>query len=123
LPDEASRTLVRRAFSLGELECAYAEFSAAFAPLADQLGKVRRIDDFEALAVRVLLIHRFRRIVLRDPGIPSAYLPPRWPGLAARETTRSLWRTLFAQSERWLDAKARSPDGELPARAGTAHGF
>ncbi len=123
LPDEASRNLVRQAFSLGEIEREYAEFSAAYAPLADQLGKVRRIDGFEALAVRVLLIHRFRRIVLRDPGIPSAYLPPRWPGLAARETARSLWRTLLAQSERWLDANARSPDGELPPRAGSAPGF
>lgn len=120
LPDEAAKTLVSQAFALEEIENEYAEFSAAYAPL---IGKARRVGGFDALALRVLLIHRFRRIVLRDPGIPSRYLPPRWPGLAARETAGSLWRALFAESERWLDANARSPDGALPPRMKSAPGF
>ncbi len=120
LPDEAAETLVSQAFALEEIENEYAEFSTVYAPL---IGKVRQVDGFDALALRVLLIHRFRRIVLRDPGIPSRYLPPRWPGLAARETARTLWRALFAESERWLDANARSPDGALPPRTKFAPGF
>lgn len=120
LADEASRKLVSQAFALAEIEREYAAFSAAYAPL---VGKVGRIGGFDALALRVLLVHRFRRIVLRDPGIPSRYLLPRWPGLVARETAAALWRALFAQSERWLDANARSPEGDLPPRVRSAPGF
>ena len=123
LPDEASKTLVSQAFALEEIESEYAEFTAAYAPLIGQVGKLRRVDGFDALALRVLLIHRFRRIVLRDPGIPSRFLPPRWPGLAAREAARTLWRALFPESERWLDANARAPDGDLPPRVRSAPGF
>lgn len=123
LPDEAAKTLVSRAFALEEIENEYAAFAAAYAPLIGRLARLRQVDGFDALALRVLLIHRFRRIVLRDPGIPSRYLAPRWPGLAAREVARTLWRALFAQSERWLDANGRSPDGVLPPRARSAPGF
>jgi phenylacetic acid degradation operon negative regulatory protein len=123
LPDEAARKLVKEAFDLAGIEREYSEFVASYAPLAGDLGAVRRIGDFDALALRVLLVHRFRRIALRDPGIPSRYLAPRWPGIVARETARASWRALFAPSERWLDANARSPRGELPPRQRSAPGF
>lgn len=123
LPDEAARRLVSRAFALGDLEREYEAFSAACAPLLADLSALARIGGFDALALRVLLIHRFRRIVLRDPGVPSRYLPPRWPGIVAREAASALWRALLAPSERWLDAHARSPDGELPSRSRAAPGF
>jgi phenylacetic acid degradation operon negative regulatory protein len=123
LPDEAARKLVKEAFALAEIEREYSRFLVSYAPLAGDLGEVRRIADFDALALRVLLIHRFRRIALRDPGIPSRYLAPRWPGIVARETAGALWRALFAPSERWLDQNARSPGGELPPRQPSAPGF
>jgi phenylacetic acid degradation operon negative regulatory protein len=123
LPDEAARKLVRQAFAFGDIERDYEAFSAACAPLLGDLGALARVGGFDALALRVLLIHRFRRIVLRDPGVPSRYLPSRWPGIVAREAAAALWRALFAPSERWLDAHARSPEGELPPRAPSAPGF
>jgi phenylacetic acid degradation operon negative regulatory protein len=123
LSEEEARKLVKEVFSLGEIEREYSAFLASFASLAGDLGAIRRIADFDALALRVLVIHRFRRIVLRDPGIPARYLAPRWPGVVARETARALWRALLAPSERWLDANARSPGGELPPRQRSAPGF
>ena len=123
LPDDAARKLVGQAFDLADIEREYQDFSAAYAPLIRRLAESAPPDGLDALALRVLVIHRFRRIVLRDPGIPSRYLPPRWPGLAARETARTLWRALFAPSEQWLDANARAPGGALPARTRGAAGF
>jgi len=38
----------------------------------------------EARLVRLMLVHEFRRIVLRDPFLPEAVLPKDWPGSPAR---------------------------------------
>ena len=38
----------------------------------------------DALVARTLLIHAFRRVVLRDPGLPRDLLPADWQGDAAR---------------------------------------
>lgn len=123
LSDQASRDLVSQTFALGEIERDYRDFTQAFAPFAGDRAKLGRIVGIEAVALRALLIHRFRRIVLRDPGVPSLYLPPAWPGLAARQTARTVWRALLPQSERWLDDNARAPEGALPPRSSSAPSF
>jgi phenylacetic acid degradation operon negative regulatory protein len=63
----------------------------------------------------VLLIHEFRRIVLRDPGLPAALLPVDWPGAAARQLAGQLYRKLVAESEAYLGANAQDEKGPLPA--------
>jgi phenylacetic acid degradation operon negative regulatory protein len=117
LPDAEARLLVARAYDLAALEADYATFSAAFARVRENLEAGRKVAGLEAVAMRVLVIHAFRRIVLRDPMIPARYLPEEWPGLAARATAASIWRALIRPSEAWLDANAASAYGPLPPRA------
>jgi phenylacetic acid degradation operon negative regulatory protein len=117
LPTEKARELVRRAFDLAALREDYARFVAAFAPVHASLCAGRKLTGLDALAMRVFVIHRFRRIVLRDPGLPAPYLPENWPGIAARETAGAIWRALFRPSEAWLDANAASASGSLPPRS------
>jgi phenylacetic acid degradation operon negative regulatory protein len=38
----------------------------------------------DALLARILLVHEFRRIVLKDPFLPQAMVPADWPGEKAR---------------------------------------
>jgi len=52
---------------------------------------------------RILLIHHYRRVVLRDPLLPTALLPPDWPGQAARRLCGEIYRGLLPASEQWLD--------------------
>ncbi len=117
LPDAEARLLVERVFDLAALGGDYQRFVAAFAPLRESLGAGRKLTGIDALAMRVFVIHCFRRIVLRDPLIPSPYLPEDWPGIAARETAAAIWRALFRASEAWLDANAASAYGPLPPRS------
>jgi phenylacetic acid degradation operon negative regulatory protein len=109
------RALAAAAWKLGPLADAYRGFIARFAPLDRALGRSDGIDDDDALTARILLIHEFRRIVLRDPGLPAALLPADWPGAAARQLAGRLYRKLAAESERYLDAHAQDEKGPLPA--------
>ena len=71
LPDADARLLVARAFDLVALGEDYEKFVAAFAPVREDLEAGGKFAGLEALAMRTLVIHAFRRIVLRDPMIPA----------------------------------------------------
>jgi phenylacetic acid degradation operon negative regulatory protein len=62
-----------------------------------------------AMAARTLLIHDWRRIVLRDPDLPAALLPDDWAGSAALELVRPLYAGLVEASEQWLDQAGLPP--------------
>lgn len=102
---EAIRTPpgIERLWALDELASAYEALSRELAPLADALDAGARLSPLEAMAARTLLIHDWRRIVLRDPGLPAALLPPDWPGEMARAKVKAIHAALDEASETWLD--------------------
>jgi phenylacetic acid degradation operon negative regulatory protein len=108
--------LVRRAWNLDALAQAYAEFVAAYLPILAELRRDRSadIDAGDAFLLRTLLIHDYRRLLLRDPELPDVLLPADWPGQQARLLTRELYRRLRTPSERHLAAHLRLADGGFP---------
>jgi phenylacetic acid degradation operon negative regulatory protein len=113
--DASARALAASAWKLEPIAQHYRDFINRFTPLDAALGKHPRVDGADALVARVLLIHEFRRVVLRDPGLPAALLPANWPGAAARLLAGRLYRKLAADSESYLDANAQDQKGPLPA--------
>jgi phenylacetic acid degradation operon negative regulatory protein len=110
------RALAARAWPLEETAQAYQRFIATFTPVAEALDRHAQLGDLEALVARLLLIHEYRRVVLRDPILPAEVLPGDWPGATARALCAQLYRKLIAPSERWLDAHAIDETGAaLPA--------
>jgi phenylacetic acid degradation operon negative regulatory protein len=73
------------------------------------------LSDVDAFTARILLIHHYRRVVLRDPLLPGALLPADWPGRAARKLCGEIYRGLLPASEQWLDRHASNENGPLPA--------
>jgi phenylacetic acid degradation operon negative regulatory protein len=112
---EQDREIARSAWKLDEIAAAYRAFCNHFAPVAAALRRSRRVPDLAALAVRLLLVHELRRIVLRDPGLPLDLLGRDWSGLEARSLAGTIWLACLEPSERWLDTHARGRDGPLPS--------
>jgi phenylacetic acid degradation operon negative regulatory protein len=106
--------LAAAAWKLEPLAAAYSAFIARFTPLDRALDGGGALEGADALVARVLLIHEFRRIVLRDPGLPDALLPADWPGSLARDLTGRIYLRLVEASERFLDAHAQDRKGPLP---------
>jgi len=109
---DAARRLAARAWPLERIAEGYCRFIAVFGKLGR--GDLTRLSDLEALALRTLLIHEYRRIILRDPLLPDALLPAGWPGREARTLCAALYRTLVRPSERWLDTHGVNERGTLP---------
>lgn len=107
---EALRALAARAWPVTRVGMGYAGFVELFADL-DSLAA--GLQPLEALAMRILLIHEYRRVTLRDPRLPSGLLPPDWPGTTACALCARLYTTLAPASEHWLD-NAENRSGLLP---------
>jgi phenylacetic acid degradation operon negative regulatory protein len=108
--------LVARAWNLGELSDAYGKFIATYMPALAELRRDRNvvIDEEEAFLMRLLLIHDYRRLLLRDPELPDVLVPAGWPGQTARVLCKELYRRLLVPAERYLDACFRTADGKCP---------
>lgn len=109
-----ARRLAALCWPLDELAESYRHLIAAFTPLEEWLAAGHALAGVEALAARVLLVHEYRRVVLRHPPLPPALLPADWPGAAARALCGRLYAALLPASEAWLDAHATRADGPLP---------
>lgn len=113
-PRDDMHALADAAWKLGPLAASYRAFVERFTPLDRALAADQPASSADALVARTLLVHEFRRIVLRDPGLPDALLPPDWPGAAARRLAGRIYRRLMDASERFLDAHAEDRNGPIP---------
>jgi phenylacetic acid degradation operon negative regulatory protein len=116
--DDSGRRLLRESWPLDRTAGAYLKFMKTFEPLRGWIDRRERLSDTDAFTARILLIHHYRRVVLRDPLLPAVLLPTDWPGRAARQLCREIYRGLLPSSEQWLDRNATNENGPLPA-AGT----
>jgi len=112
--DDSGRRLLAASWPLERTADAYLKFMKTFEPLRGWIGRRERLDDADAFVARILLIHRYRRVVLRDPLLPSVLLPTNWPGRAARKLCGEIYRGLLPASEQWLDRHGTNESGPLP---------
>lgn len=112
--DDSGRRLLSASWPLERTADAYLKFMKMFEPLRAALGRGGTLSDADAFTARVLLIHYYRRVVLRDPLLPESLLPSDWPGRAARSLCGEIYRALLVRSEQWLDSHGINEKGPLP---------
>lgn len=108
--------LVATAWRLETLAGVYATFVEHYLPIQDALrDHADALDDEVAFQLRTLLIHDFRRSLLRDPQLPAELLPAHWPGQQARHLCRDIYRRLLPASERHLARHVALACADAPA--------
>lgn len=114
-PDDAvtARRLAARAWPVAEVAGLYARFTTTFAAAGAAVA-AHPPSGLDALVLRILLIHEYRRAVLKDPLLPADLLPEDWPGAAARDLCATIYRAVAPAAETWLDANATTDSGSLP---------
>jgi len=97
--------------SLGE---DYQAFLDMFRPLLQELSG-QPLSDEQSFQARTLLIHEYRRIMLKDPFLPDELLCTHWNGRAARQLCANLYQQLWQGAERYISSHLETADGPLPA--------
>ncbi len=94
---------------------AYRAFLTRFAAVAAALDAGDALADEARFVARVLLVHHYRAVVLRDPRLPAAALPEDWPGPAARKLFARLYVRLSPGADSHVSRAFEDLDGRLPA--------
>ncbi|MDX1405349.1 MAG: phenylacetic acid degradation operon negative regulatory protein PaaX [Woeseiaceae bacterium] len=115
--DAAMRALVHKSWNLDEIDRHYESFIAQFRPVWRAVEKTSACKPQAAFEIRTLMIHEYRRTLLRDPLLPAEMLPPGWHGTAAYQLCRNLYRLVYRQADDYLTAGFETADGPLPPPA------
>ena len=109
-------SFVRTAWDLAGLSLHYRRFLRRFGKVIERFRSSHKeaIDPAQAFIVRTLLIHEYRRVLLRDPQLPAALLPLDWPGAAAYGLCRDFYRLTHRAAEQHLVLTLQGPHGPLP---------
>jgi phenylacetic acid degradation operon negative regulatory protein len=107
---------VAEAWDLATLAADYRRFLKRFGAVIDRFRATREgaHDPQQCFVVRTLLIHAYRRVLLRDPLLPAALLPLDWPGAAAYALCRDFYRLTHRCAERHLAETLASPNEDFP---------
>lgn len=116
--DQASQDVLQqlsfRSWNIKTLEQRYRQFSDRFGAISTDT-----LSDSQCFALRTLLIHEYRRILLRDADLPQELLPKGWSGLQALGTVTRTYRQLHQGAERHLMKIGATETGPLPPANGS----
>ena len=117
LQDDGMRMLVHKSWNLEEIDKHYKQFIERFRPVYREAREVANVGSRVAFQIRTLLIHEYRRILLRDPLLPTEMLPPGWNGTTAYQLCRNLYRVVFRAADEFMGIVFETAEGPLPPPA------
>ncbi len=109
--------LLRNCWDLDKVSDGYRGFLDRFRPVWRVLETAGGLDPKFCFMIRTLLIHEYRRVLLRDPQLPEELLPADWAGASARALCRNLYRRTLHPAERHILSVLETADGPLPEAA------
>lgn len=113
--------LVHSSWRLAELAARFEQFIARFAQFEALLAAQPDIASRDAFVLRTLLIHEYRRVLLKSTELPPDLLPDPWPGHAARALTATLYRRVHAAASIYCQTALENTNGPLPSPAADFH--
>jgi phenylacetic acid degradation operon negative regulatory protein len=105
--------LVLSRWNIDDLRHKYRGFNRHYRQVLKTLTSNKPTDGHSLLLLRVILIHEYRRILLADPELPAAMLPPRWEGFAARSLTGEIYSELIGQTTQWVSQEMHNAEGRM----------
>jgi phenylacetic acid degradation operon negative regulatory protein len=112
--DRILNDMVKDCWELDQLAERYHQFLNAFQPVFKAASRAKSVPPEDAFQIRTLLIHEYRRILLKDTDLPPQVLPSNWPGRAASSLTAKLYRLTHESAMIFLRSNMQTTQGLLP---------
>ena len=106
--------MVNQCFELNDIQKKYKAFIKTYEPIYNQLVSIDGLDKRMCFVMKTLLIHDYRKIILRDPHLPSELLDDEWAGNSAFELCKKLYKKLLPGAEEYLLEESETVAGFLP---------
>lgn len=108
------KRMVETNWPIPELHQRYEKFISDFREFFYLVENEEELDPVQAFQIRILLIHQYRRILLKDPNLPFELLPTDWLSLIARNLSTNLYQAVFAVGDEFFLETARTAEGLMP---------
>ena len=105
--------LVNEKWELDKLDADYRQLVNCYQPIANRLELDEPISDHQSFLVRTLLIHEYRRILLKDHELPQDMLHDDWNGFVATQLVKGIYGKLARSSCRYIQSHLFNLDGLL----------
>ncbi|MEI1688110.1 phenylacetic acid degradation operon negative regulatory protein PaaX [Acinetobacter baumannii] len=112
--------MLRTNWPIDELRQRYLQFLDIFREIGVLLMQENeQLEPVQAFQIRTLLIHYYRRILLKDPALPFELLPTDWPAISARTLSMNIYKKVFEPADEYFLSVAATAEGPMPNA--TAH--
>jgi len=112
--------MLRTNWPIDELRQRYLQFLDIFREISVLLMQENeQLEPVQAFQIRTLLIHYYRRILLKDPALPLELLPTDWPAISARTLSMNIYKKVFEPADEYFLSVAATAEGPMPNA--TAH--
>ncbi|HCA5024270.1 TPA: phenylacetic acid degradation operon negative regulatory protein PaaX [Acinetobacter baumannii] len=112
--------MLRTNWPIDELRQKYLQFLDIFREIGVLLMQENeQLEPVQAFQIRTLLIHYYRRILLKDPALPLELLPTDWPAISARTLSMNIYKKVFELADEYFLSVAATAEGPMPNA--TAH--
>ncbi|HGW3734917.1 phenylacetic acid degradation operon negative regulatory protein PaaX [Acinetobacter baumannii] len=112
--------MLRTNWPIDELRQRYLQFLDIFREIGVLLMQENeQLERVQAFQIRTLLIHYYRRILLKDPALPLELLPTDWPAISARTLSMNIYKKVFEPADEYFLSVAATAEGPMPNA--TAH--
>ncbi len=108
------RELVYEKWSLESMAKHYREFCRVYRPQVKKLAR-GAFSAEDAFLLRTMMIHEYRRVLLKDPQLPDAMLPGDWEGNAAHDIAARIYRAAGPIAVEFIRDRLENASGALPA--------
>jgi phenylacetic acid degradation operon negative regulatory protein len=112
------KELIKDRWQLSELENSYRDFLDFYRPICQQLlnqqDKSEPLNITDCFLIRAILIHDYRRILLRDPDFPQEMLTQGWVGYEANDLVKKVYKMLVEPSTAYIEQNMKNAQGKLP---------
>ncbi|EPQ1547210.1 PaaX family transcriptional regulator [Acinetobacter baumannii] len=112
--------MLRTNWPIDELRQRYLQFLDIFREIGVLLMQENeQLEPVQAFQIRTLLIHYYRRILLKDPALPLELLPTDWPAISERTLSMNIYKKVFEPADEYFLSVAATAEGPMPNA--TAH--
>lgn len=113
---EALRNMVSQSWDIDRIAEEYQQFADLFAPAWEILQTMEEdvITLEDAFKMRLMVIHFYRRIIVKDPDLPTELLPKDWPRKDAEQLTINIYKKVHAKAMQYVMENSETPNGKLP---------
>ena len=120
VPSQAVKRLIYSGWGLEELATRYRDFCDSYRPALRRLERQPASEE-ASFFLRTVMVHEYRRVLLKDPELPAGMLPVVWPGFAAREIAARLYRLLAERSHAFIVGHFGNAQGAVPPARAAFH--